>query len=106
MTTVISMVQAALGADIEIEGIFEDELVKVPIPSGCQNGQVVRVRGYGMPHFKDDVRGDMHVHIEVSIPTRLSKRERELLEELADEMDESFAESRTPLEKLRNAFNS
>lgn len=106
VTTVISMVQAALGADIEIEGIFEDELVKVPIPSGCQYGQVVRVRGFGMPRFQDDVRGDMLVHVEVSIPTRLSKRERELLEDLADEMDESFTSARTPLEKLRNAFNS
>ena len=106
VTTVISMVQAALGADIEIEGIFEDELVKVPIPSGCQYGQAVRVRGFGMPRFQDDVRGDMLVHVEVSIPTRLSKRERELLEDLADEMDESFTSARTPLEKLRNAFNS
>lgn len=64
------------------------------------------MRGFGMPRFQDDVRGDMLVHVEVSIPTRLSKRERELLEDLADEMDESFTSARTPLEKLRNAFNS
>ena len=106
MTTVISMVQAALGADIEIEGIYEDELVAVPVPSGCQYGQVIRVRGYGMPRFQDDVRGDLFVHIEVSIPTRLSKRERELLEELTEEMNENVSSSRTPLEKLRNVFNS
>lgn len=106
VTAVISMVQAALGADIEIEGIFEDEIVKVAIPSGCQNGQVVRVQDYGMPKFKTEMRGDLYVHVEVSIPTRLSKRERELLEQLADEMGEDVAEARTPLEKLRNAFNS
>ncbi len=45
----MSIVQAALGAEIEIDGIFEDEKVQVRIPEGCQNEQVVRVKGFGMP---------------------------------------------------------
>ncbi len=102
----ISMVQAALGATIEIDGIFEDEKVKVEIPEGCQYGQVVRVKNYGMPRFRSDARGDMFVHVEVKIPTRVSKGERAILERLADEMGEEFSEQRSPLQKIRDAFKN
>lgn len=101
----ISIVQASLGADIEIDGIFEDEKVKVRIPEGCQNEQVVTVRGSGMPRFKSTSRGDLLVHINVVIPKKLSKREREILEELAKEMGEDVSEGRTPLQKLKDVFN-
>lgn len=101
----ISMVQAALGAEIEIDGIIEDEEVEIKIPEGCQNGQVVRVRGFGMPRLRSSVRGDLYAHIEVAIPKKLTKRQREILEELADEMDEDFSEKRSPLEKLRDIFD-
>lgn len=97
--------QAALGADIEIDGIYEDEKVTVKIPEGCQNDQVVRVKGFGMPRLKSDVRGDLFAHIDVEVPRKLSKRERELLEELAAEMGESVNdERRSPLQKLRDIF--
>ncbi len=101
----ISIVQAALGAEIEIQGIFEDELVMVRIPEGCQNEQVVTVRGFGMPKFKSSSRGDMFVHINVVIPKKVSKKQREILEALAEEMGEDVAEERTPLQKLRDVFN-
>lgn len=101
----ISIVQAALGADIVIDGIFKDEKVKVRIPEGCQNEQVVTVRGTGMPRFKSSSRGDMLVHINVAIPVKLSKREREILEELAKEMGEDVSEGRTPLQKLKDVFH-
>ena len=101
----ISIVQAALGAEIEVDGIFEDEKVTVRIPEGCQNGQVVRTRNYGMPRFRSDARGDMFSHVSVEVPRKLGKRERELLEQLADEMGEKYSTSRTPLQKIRDAFN-
>lgn len=101
----ISMVQAALGTVIDVDGIFEDEEVEVRIPEGCQNDQVVRVKGHGMPKMRSDARGDLFVHVTVEIPKRLSKREREILEELAEEMGEEVSEARTPLQKLRDAFN-
>ena len=102
----ISMVQAALGAKIELDGIFENEKVSVAIPEGCQYGQVVRVKGAGMPKFRSESRGDLHVHVEVKIPTRVSKGERAILERLADEMGENVSEQRSPLQKLRDAFNN
>ena len=102
---VVPMVQAALGADIEIDGIYEDEKVTVAIPEGCQNDQIVRVKGFGMPRLKSDARGDLFAHIAVEVPRKLSKRERELLEELAEEMGEDVnEEKRSPLQKLRDIF--
>ena len=101
----ISFIQAILGAEIEIDGIIPDEKVQVRIPAGCQNEQVVRVKGFGMPRLKSDIRGSMYVHVNVVIPEKITKKQRELLEKLADEMGEEVAAPRSPLQKLRDAFN-
>lgn len=101
----ISFIQAILGAEIEIDGIMPDEKVQVRIPAGCQNEQVVRVKGFGMPRLKSDIRGSMYVHVNVVIPEKIAKKQRELLEKLADEMGEEVAAPRSPLQKLRDAFN-
>ena len=100
----ISIIQAILGAEIEISGIKQDEIVKVRIPEGCQNEQVIRVRGYGMPKLRSETRGDLYVHIGVVIPKKVTKHQRELLEELAADMGEEVAAPRSPLEKLRDVF--
>lgn len=101
----ISFIQAILGAEIEIDGIMPDEKVQVRIPAGCQNEQVVRVKGFGMPRLKSDIRGSMYVHVNVVIPEKITKKQRELLEKLADEMGEEVAAPRSPLQKMRDAFN-
>ncbi|MBQ9020731.1 MAG: molecular chaperone DnaJ [Eggerthellaceae bacterium] len=101
----ISIVQACLGAEIEVDGILEGEKVKVRIPEGCQNNQVVRTKGYGMPKFKSEARGDLFTHVNVEVPKKLSKREREILEELANEMGEEVSSARTPFQKIRDVFN-
>lgn len=101
----ITMAQAALGVVVSIDGIFDDEVVEVRIPEGCQNEQVVRVKNHGMPKFRSDSRGDLLVHINVTIPKKLNKKQRELLEKFAHEMGEDVAEARSPLQKLRDAFN-
>ena len=101
----VSFIQAILGAEIKIDGIMPDEKVQVRIPAGCQNEQVVRVKGFGMPRLKSDIRGSMYVHVNVVIPEKITKKQRELLEKLADEMGEEVAAPRSPLQKLRDAFN-
>ena len=101
----VSFIQAILGAEIEIDGIMPDEKVQVRIPAGGQNEQVVRVKGFGMPRLKSDIRGSMYVHVNVVIPEKITKKQRELLEKLADEMGEEVAAPRSPLQKLRDAFN-
>ncbi len=100
----LPMVQAALGAQIKVDGILEDEVVGVRVPEGTQNGQILRVKGYGMPRLRRDSRGDLLIHVTVDIPKKLSKREREILEELADEMDVDFSEARSPLQKIKDLF--
>ena len=101
----ITMVQAALGAEIEVDGIMPDEKVRVRIPEGCQNEQVIRVRGKGMPKFRSDLRGDLYVHVNVAIPKKLTRSQRDLLEKLAADLGEDYAEQRSAFDKLRDAFN-
>ena len=98
------MVQAALGAKLKVDGILPDEEVEVTVPEGTQNGRIIKVRGAGMPRLRSDRRGDLLVHVNVEIPKKLSKRERELLEQFAAERGEEVAEARSPLQKIRDAF--
>ena len=101
----VSMTQATLGADIEITGIMDDEIVTVSVPDGCQNDQVIKVKGYGMPRLRSNARGDLYVHISVTIPKKVTKKQRKLLEQLATEFGEQFNEPRTKLQRIKDAFN-
>jgi molecular chaperone DnaJ len=78
----ISFVQAALGATLEaptIEGPKEIE-----VPRGSQPGDVVRIQALGVPRLNGYGRGDLHVHLRVTIPTSLSREQEKLLRELAE----------------------
>ena len=79
----ITFPQAALGATLAVPTVEGDEDVEVP--AGAQSGQEIRLRGKGVPRLRGTGRGDLHVIVNVVVPTRLSKRERELLRELGDE---------------------
>jgi molecular chaperone DnaJ len=80
-TVPISIVQAALGAEIQIPTLDEPETLA--IPEGTQHGAEFRLRNQGVPHLGAKGRGDLYVHIEVRIPSRLTKEQRRLLESLA-----------------------
>lgn len=101
----ISMFQAALGAEVVLDGILPDEKVKVVIPEGCQHDQVVRVKGKGMPALKSSSRGDLLAHVAVVIPKKMNRKQRFALETLAKEMGESVKHSESAWQKLRDAFN-
>lgn len=88
----VPMVQAALGAELEIEGILGD--ITVSVPAGSQHGDKIRVKHEGMPKFGSDDRGDLYVHVGVSVPKKLSKHQRELLEQLAEDMGTSVSARR------------
>lgn len=104
VSIVIPMVKAALGAQLEVRGILEDEKVPVKIPAGSQSGSIVRVKNFGMPKIKSSSRGDMYVHLDVEVPKKLSKKEKKLLEQLLDEMDLDEDGSDTPLQKLSSLY--
>jgi molecular chaperone DnaJ len=78
----IGFPQAALGAVLDVATL--DGPVKMRIPEGTQPGRVFRIRGRGIPQAsgKTAPRGDHLVHIQVEVPTELTPRQRELIEEL------------------------
>jgi len=82
----ISMPQAALGAEIDVPTL--DGKAKLKIPPGTQSGTVFRLKNKGVPHLQGWGRGDQFVKVNVRTPTNLTKRQRELLMELAKEMGE------------------
>jgi molecular chaperone DnaJ len=99
----ISFPQAALGAEVEVETL--DGKAKLTIPAGTQSGKVLRMRGKGVPTLRSSGRGDQLVHVYVEVPTRLNARQRELLEQLAEESGGLAAPaSRGFLDKLRDIF--
>ncbi len=83
----LSIAQAALGTRIRIPTIEGEE--DLEIRPGTQPGTEIRMRGRGVPHLRRaSARGDLHVIVRVAVPTKLSKRQRQLLEELAAESGE------------------
>ena len=86
-TVSVPMVDAALGTNVTIDAIL-DGPTEVTIPPGTQPGSVVPLRGHGMPHLRTGARGDLYVHVEVMVPTRLDHRDAELLRELKEHRDE------------------
>ena len=75
----VSMIDAALGAEIEVETI--DGTVTMKIPAGTQSGTDFKLSGHGVAHMRDDKRGAQIVQIIVDTPTKLSKKQKELLEQ-------------------------
>ena len=104
MRITIPMVQAALGAEIEIEGIFEDERFTVPSPRDRKRPGHSRSRLRHAQASQRCSRRHVRTHRRRDSQT-LSKREREILEELAEEMGEEVTDKRSPLQKLRDIFD-
>ncbi len=75
----ISFVQAALGTKIEIPTL--DKSVTVEIPKGIQPGEILRLKGLGIPYLGEKKRGDLLVEVNIKTPTSLSKKQVELLKE-------------------------
>jgi molecular chaperone DnaJ len=78
----ISVVQAAIGATLEIPLV--EGKAKIKIEPGTQSGRMLRLRGKGLPSLNGYGNGDMLVHVNVWIPKKLSKEEQKLLEKLGE----------------------
>jgi molecular chaperone DnaJ len=91
-TLSIPMTAAALGTEITLETLDGDE--NLVVKAGTQPGTVHTLRGRGVPHLnRGNGRGDLHVHVEVVTPTRLSADQERLLRELAKARGEEDAEA-------------
>ncbi len=99
----ISLSCAALGGEVEVPTL--DGKVKLKIPEGSQPGKVLRLRGKGLPTLRSSARGDQLVRIVVEVPSKLSQRQRQLLEEFqAESGSESLPLTSSFLNKLREWF--
>ncbi|MGI9950819.1 molecular chaperone DnaJ [Moorellaceae bacterium AZ2] len=77
----ISMVQAALGDEIEVPTL--EGKARLSIPEGTQSGTAFRLKGKGIPRLNGAGRGDQHVVVRVVIPKNLTEQQKELLREFA-----------------------
>lgn len=97
----IPFVQAALGAEIEVPTLDGKETLRVP--EGTQSGKTFRLHGKGLPSLGSRTRGDQIVQIFVEVPTKLTDRQRDLLEQFAgDSGTEVSPVTKGFLDKLRD----
>jgi len=92
VTTTVSVpvTQAILGTTVEVATL--DEPVTLKIPAGTQSGTTMRVRGRGVPASGKHPAGDLLVTVNVSVPTKLNKEQRTLVEKLAKALHEEVVE--------------
>src|SRR5690242_9487144 len=100
----VSFVQAALGAEIEVPTL--DAKASIKIPSGTQPGTMFRLKGKGVKNIQGYGHGDLHVRINVEVPTSLSAAQKAKLEEFASLCDgKESPVSRSFFEKAKNLFH-
>ena len=100
----VSFPQASLGAEINIPTLYGDH--KLKIPEGTQPGTKLRVKSKGVPVLRGHGKGDLFVEVRLQTPTKLNKRQRELLQELQGTTPvENKPQRRTLLGKVKEMFN-
>ncbi|HYK95525.1 MAG TPA: molecular chaperone DnaJ [Candidatus Dormibacteraeota bacterium] len=88
----VGLAQAALGTTITVPAVEGEELVEVK--SGTQPGTEIRLRGKGVPHLRrPGQRGDLHVIVDVAVPHRLTRTQREALEAYAKATGEPVSDA-------------
>jgi molecular chaperone DnaJ len=99
----ISFPVAALGGEIDVPTLTG--VARLKIPAGTQSGTLLRLRGKGMPNVHGQGHGDQHVRVIVETPARLSRAQREKLEEFAAlPHDDSYPQLKSFLEKAKRFF--
>jgi molecular chaperone DnaJ len=76
----VSFTTAALGGSVEVP--TPDGPVSLKVPSGTEDGKLLRIKGRGAPHLKGSGKGDVLARVRIQVPKRVSKKQRELLEQL------------------------
>ena len=97
----ISFTQAALGASILVQSLDGEQPLQVG--AGTQTGATFRIRGKGMPTVRGSSRGDLLATVHVVVPQKLSRKEREVLEEYA-RIGGDAVDDRSFFERVKDAF--
>jgi molecular chaperone DnaJ len=82
----LPMTAAALGTSVPLETLDGEE--QLDIPAGTQPDEVFTLRARGVPHLRGTGRGDLHVHLDLQVPTKLDDKQMDLLRQLAAIRDE------------------
>ncbi len=99
----IGIAQAALGTRIRVPTVEGEE--EVEVKAGTQPGTEIRLRGKGVPHLRRaNARGDLHVIVDVSVPAKLSKAQREALAAYAEASGEAVADGSGFFDRVRDAL--
>jgi molecular chaperone DnaJ len=102
-TVPINPAQAALGASVDI--LTLDGLQTVKIPEGSQPGSQLRLKALGMPHVNGSGRGDLFIHLDVRIPSKLTREQRRLFEQLGELLPADNEPSEKGIfDKVKNYF--
>jgi molecular chaperone DnaJ len=100
----ISFSQAALGAEIKVPTLDGEHMLK--IAEGTQSGTTLRVKGKGVPVLNGRGKGDLMIELRIYTPTKLNRRQRELLQELDGHARvENKPQERSLLGKVREIFD-
>lgn len=79
----VPMVDAALGVDFDVDAL-DGEPITVTIPQGTQPNAAINVAGQGMPRLRGEGNGNLYAHVDVTVPTELSDKQKDLLEKLRE----------------------
>ncbi len=99
----VSFAQAALGDEIEVPTLEGDH--KLKIAAGTESGDVLTLRGKGVPHLRGGGRGDLHVQVQVTTPKRLTAEQKDLLRRLDATLSEDGQDGRNLFEKVKDALS-
>ena len=104
----ISFAAAALGTTVDVETL--DGPISLDVKAGTQSGSTIAIRGKGMTRLRSSQRGDLIVHVDISTPQKLSRKEEQLLKEFAELRGEKVGDVSMKgnkeglFAKLRDAF--
>jgi molecular chaperone DnaJ len=101
--TPLTITQAALGASVQVPS--PSGALELDVPPGAQPGDVIVMRGRGMPSLQTGRHGDLRVHVDVRVPRHLTVEQREQLQQLDDALDDdAYRGDEGFFERLKSAF--
>ena len=102
-TIPVNVAQAALGTEVDL--LTFDGLQSVKVPEGSQSGARIRLRNLGVPRLQGSGRGDLFVHIDVTTPTKLTREQRRLFEQLRETLPaHNEPHEKTLIDKVKDYF--
>ncbi|HZT08442.1 MAG TPA: molecular chaperone DnaJ [Chloroflexota bacterium] len=99
----VNVADATLGASYTLPGL--DGPVEINVPAGTQYGKVFRIKGKGVPHLRENRRGDLQVRVHVMVPTDLTREQKDLFKKLGETFHKTNnANAKSLFDKVKEAF--